>query len=355
MLYQRLTTLGVAALVAAASVSASPMVGGAKARCRAGYNKAVSHVPTTDEATPSMNPPVGLPAAPSQSAWPVVDSPSAAPTIPTVDENTPVKKPQTDEDPDASSSSSSSSSSSTTSALPSSPATQEQSTVPAASAEPATATPETINKAAAAASSSSGTTHSGKATFYGGNVSGGTCSFTGYTLPSGLFGTAYSGAAWNNAAECGACVSVKGPNGKTIKAMIVDQCPECEADHLDLFQNAFTELADISKGIIPITWSFVDCGITSPLVLKNKEGTSRYWFSMQVMNANEPVAKLEVSTDGGNTWQGTTRTSYNFFEQSSGFGKDTVDVRITGQSGATLTVKNVGTSSGSTVTAKSNL
>ncbi|KAG2016750.1 hypothetical protein GB937_006230 [Aspergillus fischeri] len=352
MLYQRLTTLGVAALVAASSVSASPMVGGAKSRCRAGYNKAVSHVPTTHEATPSINPPVELSEAPSQSPWPTVDSPSAASIIPTVDEITHVKKPQADEDPDASSSSSSSS---TTSALPSSPATQQQDTVPAAPAEPATAAPQTNNKAAAAASSSSSTTHSGKATFYGGNISGGTCSFTGYTLPSGLFGTAYSGAAWNNAAECGACVSVKGPNGKTIKAMIVDQCPECEQDHLDLFQDAFTQLADVSKGIIPITWSFVPCGITSPVVLKNKEGTSRYWFSMQVMNANEPVAKLEVSTDGGKTWQGTTRTSYNFFEESSGFGQDTVDVRVTGQSGATLTVKNVGTSSGSSVTAKSNL
>ncbi|GFG27277.1 expansin-YoaJ [Aspergillus udagawae] len=337
MIYQRLTSLCVAALVAAASVSASPMLGRAHGRCRPGYTKGVHHVPTTDKATTSMNSPVQLPEAPSQSPWPMV---------PTANDIT----------PDASSSSSS-----TTSALPSSPATQEQAIVPAAPVESPTAAPQTIDKAAVAASSSSssssssGATHSGKATFYGGNISGGTCSFTGYTLPSGLFGTAYSGAAWNNAAQCGACVSVKGPNGKTIKAMVVDECPECEPDHLDLFQNAFTQLADVSKGIIDITWSFVPCGITSSLVLKNKEGTSRYWFSMQVVNANEPVAKLEVSTDGGKTWQGTTRTSYNFFEKSSGFGKDTVDVRITGQSGATLTVKNVGTSSGSSVTASSNL
>lgn len=61
---------------------------------------------------------------------------------------------------------------------------------------------------------------SGKATFYGGNLSGGTCSFTGYTLPSGTFGTAFSGSAWNSAANCGRCVNVKGPNGKTIKAMV---------------------------------------------------------------------------------------------------------------------------------------
>ncbi|GIK00309.1 hypothetical protein Aspvir_004331 [Aspergillus viridinutans] len=285
MIYQRLTSLCVAALVAAASVSASPMYERAHARCRAGHTKGAHHVPTTDKATSSMTSPVGVPEAPSQTPW----------LTPTGNEIT----------PDAPSSSSS-----TTSALPSSPATQEQAIVPAAPVESPTAASQTSNKAAAAASSSSssssssGATHSGTATFYGGNVS-----------------ARSPGAAWDNAAECGACVSVTGPNGKTIKAMVVDQCPECEADHLDLFQNAFTELADISKGIIDITWSFVPCGITSPLVLKNKEGTSQYWFSMQVVNAAEPVAKLEVSTDGGKTWQGTTRTSYNFFEMSSGFGR----------------------------------
>lgn len=76
---------------------------------------------------------------------------------------------------------------------------------------------------------------------------------------------------------------------------------------------------------------------------------------MQVMNANEPVSKLEVSTDGGRTWQGTTRQPYNLFEKSSGFGQDVVDVRVTGQSGRTLIVRNVGTSSGSRITAPSNL
>lgn len=69
-------------------------------------------------------------------------------------------------------------------------------------------------------SSSSSGQNSGSATFYGGNVSGGTCSFSSYTLPSTLFGTALSAARWDDAANCGACVSVTGPNGKTIKAMV---------------------------------------------------------------------------------------------------------------------------------------
>ncbi|KOS44413.1 hypothetical protein ACN38_g4644 [Penicillium nordicum] len=195
----------------------------------------------------------------------------------------------------------------------------------------------------------------GKATFYGGNVGGGTCSFSGYTLPSHLFGAALSLQRWDDAAECGACVSVTGPKGNSIKAMIVDQCPECESNHLDLFQDAFAELSGISAGIIQTTWSYVSCDLDGPLKLKNKEGTSAYWFSMQVVNANEAVTALEVSTDGGSSWKSTTRTYYNFFENTAGFGTSTVDVRITGASGKTVVVKDVGVSSGKEVTAGSNL
>lgn len=60
---------------------------------------------------------------------------------------------------------------------------------------------------------------SGRSTFYGGNVQGGTCSFSTYTLPSGLYGTAFSGSAWNTAANCGGCVEVS-HGGKTITAMV---------------------------------------------------------------------------------------------------------------------------------------
>jgi hypothetical protein len=60
----------------------------------------------------------------------------------------------------------------------------------------------------------------GEATTYGGNVDGGMCSFTGYTIPSGIFGTALSDSNWAGAAACGACVSVKGPDGDVITAMV---------------------------------------------------------------------------------------------------------------------------------------
>jgi hypothetical protein len=61
---------------------------------------------------------------------------------------------------------------------------------------------------------------SGEATFYGGNLHGGTCSFSTYTLPSGIYGTALSDSNWVDAGNCGACVSVTGPAGNSITAMV---------------------------------------------------------------------------------------------------------------------------------------
>ncbi|TGO16423.1 hypothetical protein BTUL_0028g00230 [Botrytis tulipae] len=195
---------------------------------------------------------------------------------------------------------------------------------------------------------------SGQATTYGGNTQGGACSFSTYTLPSNIFGTAVSDTNWATAANCGRCVSVTGPSGNSIIAMITDECPGCGTNHLDLYPTAFTSLAPLSKGIINVTWNYVNCPITTPLQVHLKEGVSAYWFSMQVVNAAEGVAALDVSTDGGKTWQPTVRTTYNYFEHSSGYGSK-VNVRVTGLSGKTVIINNVAVTPGNLVTASGNL
>ncbi|MGW2282333.1 cysteine/serine endopeptidase inhibitor [Streptomyces sp. NPDC001770] len=46
--------------------------------------------------------------------------------------------------------------------------------------------------------------------------------------------------------------------GKSITVPVKDQCPSCEADHLDLSQTAFERLAPLEKGLVTgITWKFV--------------------------------------------------------------------------------------------------
>ncbi|KAN0083385.1 hypothetical protein V8E54_002473 [Elaphomyces granulatus] len=63
-------------------------------------------------------------------------------------------------------------------------------------------------------------------------------------------------------------IKAKTSHGRnSITALIVDECPGCGQNHLDLFPDAFAELSDPSAGIIPVSWSIVECGITSPIIL----------------------------------------------------------------------------------------
>ncbi|KAK1085327.1 hypothetical protein LTR33_002171 [Friedmanniomyces endolithicus] len=212
---------------------------------------------------------------------------------------------------------------------------------------------------------------SGQATFYGGNVHGGTCSFSTYTLPSGLYGTALSDSNWDDAGNCGGCVAVT-YGGKTVTAMIVDECPGCGTNHLDLFPTTFSALASPSAGIIDVTWDYVPCPVTGPLqihmarasttlpprTLSNtyvqKSGVSEYWFSAQVVNAHRRTSKMEVSTNQGASWTTATRMTYNFFEISSGVGANSAWIRVTSQTGTTVVVKNVPMTSDAIVTAGGN-
>ena len=61
--------------------------------------------------------------------------------------------------------------------------------------------------------------NAGEATYYGGNVQGGACSFSTYTLPSNIYGTAITDGDWATSANCGRCVDVM-YNGKSITAMV---------------------------------------------------------------------------------------------------------------------------------------
>lgn len=170
---------------------------------------------------------------------------------------------------------------------------------------------------------------SGEATYYGGNVHGGTCSFSTFSLPKGLYGTALSDSNWDNSGNCGGCVQVS-HGGKSITAMIVDQCPGCGPNHLDLFPDAFAALDSPSKGIIDVNWHYVKCPhISGPLQIHMKTGVSQYWFSAQVVNANRRTSKMEVSTDQGRTWKAAQRQTYNFFEITSGVGASSAWVRVT--------------------------
>ena len=138
---------------------------------------------------------------------------------------------------------------------------------------------------------------------------------------------------WNGSEVCGACVSVQGPIG-TVTVRIVDLCPGCEEGHLDLSQEAFAKIADVSAGNVPITWVVVPCDVTGDLVYEYKDGTSQWWTAIQVRNSRRVVKSLEWMANG--VWTRIPRESYNYFLVSSGVGPDPIKVRITALTGEQL-------------------
>jgi expansin (peptidoglycan-binding protein) len=193
--------------------------------------------------------------------------------------------------------------------------------------------------AAAACSSSSGSgggtvalgqSEQGVATYYAADGSG-NCGFD--PSPNDLNVAAMNASEYAGSAVCGECVSITGPKGN-VTVRIVDQCPDCEKGHLDLSQQAFAQIADVSAGRVPITWEVVACNVSGNIEYRVKDGSSQYWTALQVRNSRLPVAKMELQSGG--SWVDIMRATYNYFIVPSGVGPGSYQVRVTAVDGQTL-------------------
>jgi expansin (peptidoglycan-binding protein) len=159
----------------------------------------------------------------------------------------------------------------------------------------------------------------------------GACSFD--ATPGDLDVAAMDQPEYDDSAVCGECVAITGPKGN-LTVRVVDLCPECEKGHLDLSQEAFAKLADVSLGHVAVTWKVVECAVTGNLGYNYKDGVSQYWFAVQVTNSRLPIAKLEIEKNG--TFTEVERQSYNYFVDGDGSGTGKVTVRVTSIDGQQL-------------------
>jgi expansin (peptidoglycan-binding protein) len=174
--------------------------------------------------------------------------------------------------------------------------------------------------------------HEGHATYYYA-TGGGACSFD--PSPSDLMVAAINASDYNNAAMCGAYVSVSGPKG-TVTVRIVDLCPGCQAGDLDLSQEAFGQIADLPQGRVSITWQVVSPALSGPIVYHFMAGSNQWWTAVQIRNHRNPIAKLEYNASG--QWVAVPRTNNNYFVQSSpGMGPGPYQFRVTDMYGHVLT------------------
>jgi len=186
--------------------------------------------------------------------------------------------------------------------------------------------------------------HQGIATYYGATGAG-ACSFA--PSPEDLLVAAMNAEEYNTAAVCGAYVLVKGPQG-AVTVRIVDLCPECKAGHLDLSQEAFTQIADLGQGQVSITWQVISPALTGPIRYHFKEGSNQWWTAVQLRNHRNPIAKLEYNT--GNQWITVPRTDYNYFVQTNpGMGPGPYHFRVTDAYGNVLSDNGIAHSENGTV------
>jgi expansin (peptidoglycan-binding protein) len=175
-----------------------------------------------------------------------------------------------------------------------------------------------------------GTAQQGIATYYAATGDG-ACGFG--PSPNDLDVAAMNVGQWAGSAVCGECVAIVGPKGN-VTVRIVDECPDCQTGQLDLSQQAFAQIADVSAGRVSITWTPVACNVTGNVSYWIKDGSSQYWTAIQVRNSRLPVAKLEWLQSGA--WTAVQRAPYNYFVAGSGVGPGSYQVRITAIDGQTL-------------------
>ncbi|MBS2966955.1 hypothetical protein KGA66_28235 [Actinocrinis puniceicyclus] len=210
-----------------------------------------------------------------------------------------------------------------------------------ASARTAPATPPASSAAPAAAAPAAGrirpgATYQGVATEYSAGDGDGACLF-GPAADMMIGAMNYTD--YESARACGAYVLVHAANGASITVLITNECPlPCAPGQIDLSRQAFAKLADPTLGRVPITWKLLSPDLSSPLSLRYKTGSSRYWCGIQVIGHRNPVAALEVRVGGG--WRELPRTDYNYFLSAGGAGCGG-PIRITDIYGQQLTINGI--------------
>ncbi|MFF8382078.1 expansin EXLX1 family cellulose-binding protein [Streptomyces kanasensis] len=179
-------------------------------------------------------------------------------------------------------------------------------------------------------------THQGVATVYQAGDGDGACSYG----PSGdMMIAAMNTTDYETSKACGAHVLVRAENGASVTVRITNECPlPCAPGQLDLSEQAFAELAPVSTGRIPITWSLVSPDTPGTISIRYKTGSSPYWCGIQAIGHRNPLARLEVRTSGG--WRRLARTDYNYFLSPDGSGCGGA-IRLTDIHGERLTVDGI--------------
>jgi expansin (peptidoglycan-binding protein) len=179
---------------------------------------------------------------------------------------------------------------------------------------------------------------SGQATHYVLRPGNGNCSYPAANTDQMY--AALSPAEYGSAAACGSYLEVTGPD-RSVTVEVVDQCPECRPGHIDLSEQAFARIAQLSAGLVPVTYhTIIDPPLPAPLSLRVKEGSSPYWLALLPIGSGNPITSVRVSS-ASHGWHDLARASYNYWLAPSGMGAGPFTVQLTDAVGHQATVAGI--------------
>lgn len=139
----------------------------------------------------------------------------------------------------------------------------------------------------------------------------GTCNFPASFLDDSLVGLSTD--LFLDAATCGQCIEVNDPLGSTL--LTVDsECSTCPSNTLDISQDQFSAIADISGPNPTVTWKLTDCPVSGNVKILFNTGSNPWYLSFLVYNTRYPVSIVEFWT--GTTYVELSRTAWNYYDTS---------------------------------------
>jgi expansin (peptidoglycan-binding protein) len=132
-----------------------------------------------------------------------------------------------------------------------------------------------------------------------------------------------SAARYQGGALCGAYLDVTGPRG-SVEAEIVDMCPGCAPDQLDLSRAAFARVQSTPAGTAPVSYQVArDPALPAPLAVRIGPGSNAGAFAIQVLNHGNPLTGVRVNG------RALSLRPDGYWIASTGAGSGPFDIRVT--------------------------
>lgn len=108
----------------------------------------------------------------------------------------------------------------------------------------------------------------------------------------------------------GGCVEIQGSDG-TVVAEVVDQCPECAPNHLDLSTSAWQAVTNQLPSVIDIDWRRAPCDTNDNVLIDPAIGSNLWHLELIVRQSRYAVSQVQTRSAGTNAWIDASRSWSN--------------------------------------------